>query len=125
MTNITGITQINNDSPLQLNLQDLQNADNNFTVAPNKSKMGTNIWIDWCDSQSQWKNQHLIVTMYQKSVDMPSATFYIWQYNSKIYCWDQDQWSANAPAVAGDSEIGVSKIMSVTSDLNLSMSNQS
>jgi hypothetical protein len=111
---ITSIRQINNLAAFEVLVWKREN-DQSVRLRPNEG-IGTDMWIPWCSSQSDFDQNHCILIQKPEVVAInpdgtitrtPAVTFFtLWQKDNKVCVSLDGQWHSDCDGTPGTSTTG-------------------
>lgn len=108
MSDVTGLHYISNLYAGEIRFTNTEYEYNNRKIESLTTMEVGNAWIPWCDSEDQFPAHHM-------KIEAQNLTLYVWQSGPDIR-YSHDGWSANAPRIPGNSDIGQSVVWVLDAD---------
>ena len=100
MSDVTGLQVISNLYAGEIKFINTEQSGGSHMISAIGTKNVGNAWIPWCDKLENFEKHHISVATKKKVI-------YIWQSGPNIR-YSYDGWSANAPNIPGNSQVGQS-----------------
>ena len=68
-------------------------------VISSESAQSNGAWVPWCGSTEEFEEHHITVSTF-------SSTYYIWEYQDRIYASQSKRWSRDAATISPYSDKG-------------------